>query len=390
MTESGAEVVRLVWDLRCRNPLVRGRAASALGLLGQPDAVLPLIELLRDPDEGVRCRAAEALGRLRDSRAARPLTAALQDTQPAVQAAVQSGLILLGAGAVRALCEAVWSGSPSWRLPAAETLVRIGSPAVPTLVRLLAAPVWEVRREAVAILGRIGDRAAIPALVSRLTDETAWVRGQAAEALGWIGDPEATGALTRALQDSSDVVRLQAVRALGAILRWKCVDPFVPLLADPAESVREAAAVELGRQGDAKAAIPLARALEAGLRAPAAEALGSIAVRDPAPELRAALPVLRSLLSPPDPKWDALYRATITQIEQATAAFQDLPLPAVVPAAGQSRPRPAAPPAPTPAAPLTVDEELEQRAETTPLAPPADPDWKQRAAGYVGRKLRGT
>lgn len=389
MTEPGAEVGRLVWELRCRNPLVRGRAAAALGLLGQPEAVLPLVELLRDPDEGVRCRAAEALGRLRDPRAARALAVALQDAQPAVQSAVQAALVLLGSGAVRALCEAIWSGGASWRLPAAETLVRIGSPAVPTVVRLLSAPVWEVRREAVAVLGRIGDRAAVPALVTRLTDDTAWVRAQAAEALGWIGDSEATGALTRQLQDPSDVVRLQAVRALGAILKWKCIDPFLPLLDDPAEPVREAAAVELGRQGDAKAALPLVRALEAGLRAPAAEALGNISARDPAPELRAALPVLRSLLSPPDPKWDALYRATITQIERATAVFQDLPLPAGSPAPAQSLPRPAAP-RPVPAVPLTVDEELEQRAETTPLAPPPDPDWKQRAAGYVGRKLRGT
>jgi hypothetical protein len=241
----------------------------------------------------------------------------------------------------------------------------------------------------VVVLGRIGDRAAVPALVTRLTDDTAWVRAQAAEALGWIGDSEATGALTRQLQDPSDVVRLQVVRALGAILKWKCMDPFLPLLSDPAEPVREAAAVELGRQGNAKAALPLVRALEAGLRAPAAEALGNIAARDPAPELRAALPVLRSLLSPPDPKWDALYRATIAQIEQATSVFQDLPLPTSAPAPAQSLPRPAAP-RPAPAVPLTVDEELEQRAETTPLAPPPDQDWKQRAAGYVGRKLRGS
>ena len=390
MTDPGAEVIRLVWELRCRNPLVRGRAASALGLLGQPDAVLPLVELLRDPNDGVRCRVAEALGRLRDPRAARPLTIALQDAQPAVQSAVQSGLVLLGSEAVRALCEAVWSGAPSWRLPAAETLVRIGSPGVPTIIRLLSAPVWEVRKEAAAILGRIGDRVAVPALASRLTDETAWVRGQVAESLGWIGDPEATGALTRTLQDNSDFVRLNAVQALGAVLRWKCVDPFLPLLLDASEAVRAAAAAELGRQGDAKAALPLTRALEVGLCPTAAEALGQIAARDPAPELRAALPILRSLLSTPDPKWDTLYRATIVQIEQATAAFQDLPMPAVSPAPAPTLPRPAAARPVAPAAPLTVDEELEQLAEAATLAPPPEQDWKQRAAGYVGRKLRGT
>jgi hypothetical protein len=189
--------------------------------------------------------------------------------------------------------------------------------------------------------------------------------------------------------DDSEFVRLRATEALGAVVRWKCVDPFLPLLTDPSEAVRVAASVELGRQGDARAVMPLVRALEGGLGPAAAEALGKIAGRDPAPELRAALPALHRLAALHDPKWDALYRAVITQIERATSAFDDLPLPSTpAPASGAALPRPAAPPPAAPKVSLTVDEELEQRAESVVLLPP-EQSWKQKAAGYVGKKLRG-
>lgn len=250
------------------------------------------------------------------------------------------------------------------------------------MLHLLQAPVWEVRRLAVDTLARIGDRAAVPGLVGRLEDDTHWVRGQAAEALGWIGAPEATGALTRALSDRSEFVRLRAVEALGAVVRWTCVEPFLPLLADPSPPVRVAAAVELGRQGDVRAVMPLVRGLESGIGPAAAEALGRIAARVPAPELRAALPPLRRLLAAPDPQWEPLYRTTLAKIEQVTAAFQDLPLPASAASLAAGLPCPAAKPAP-----LSVEEELERRAEQAVLCVP-EGGWKERAAGYVGRKLR--
>jgi HEAT repeat protein len=51
----------------------RWKAAEALGRLGDPGAVEPLIDTLWDDDPRVRLKAAWALGRIGDSRAAAPL-----------------------------------------------------------------------------------------------------------------------------------------------------------------------------------------------------------------------------------------------------------------------------------------------------------------------------
>jgi HEAT repeat protein len=56
--------------------------AEALGLLGDPRAVEPLIIALTDPEKAVREGAAEALGRLGDARALIPLKQLLETLVP--------------------------------------------------------------------------------------------------------------------------------------------------------------------------------------------------------------------------------------------------------------------------------------------------------------------
>ena len=58
---------------------VRGRAAQTLGLIGDTQAVEPLIQTLSDADRCVRMAAAWALGRLGDARAVSKLLQALDD-----------------------------------------------------------------------------------------------------------------------------------------------------------------------------------------------------------------------------------------------------------------------------------------------------------------------
>jgi HEAT repeat protein len=63
------------------NHLVRSEAAESLGKLGSPEAVDPLIAIIRKPqeDRDVRARAAQALGRLQARQAVEPLVQALDD-----------------------------------------------------------------------------------------------------------------------------------------------------------------------------------------------------------------------------------------------------------------------------------------------------------------------
>ena len=108
--------------------IARRNAAWALGAGGTSEAVLPLIDALKDSDAGVREQVAWALGAIGDRRAVDGLIGALKDS---------------------------------------------------------AAP---VRRQAAWALGAIGDRRAVSALVPCLKDADASVRKQAAWALGAIGD----------------------------------------------------------------------------------------------------------------------------------------------------------------------------------------------------------
>lgn len=86
---------------------------------------------------------------------------------------------------------------------AAEALSRIGPPAVPMLVEALRSPERTVRRQACAVLLRMGPDAkeAVPDLVRLLDDEDEEIRKSAAKALGGIGPDaaEAVPALMRTM-----------------------------------------------------------------------------------------------------------------------------------------------------------------------------------------------
>jgi len=74
---------------------VREAAADALGEIGDPRAVEPLIAALGDPDGDVREAAAEALGTIGDPRAVGPLTAALKDPSGGVRQEAEKALARL-------------------------------------------------------------------------------------------------------------------------------------------------------------------------------------------------------------------------------------------------------------------------------------------------------
>jgi HEAT repeat protein len=64
------------------DPLIRAHAAAAVGALGDPRAVDPLIDLLRDPHPLVRMQTAIALGKLGDAKAVPALVKVIDSTPP--------------------------------------------------------------------------------------------------------------------------------------------------------------------------------------------------------------------------------------------------------------------------------------------------------------------
>jgi len=71
---------------------VRAGAARALGKLQAPDAVDPLIWLLRDRDPDVRMAGIIALRQIGDERGMNAIAAAVQDTDPDVEGAAEKAL----------------------------------------------------------------------------------------------------------------------------------------------------------------------------------------------------------------------------------------------------------------------------------------------------------
>ena len=138
-------------------PLVRQRAAEALGEIKHKSAVPHLIQALKDPVWQVRGHAAEALGKIGHVSAVPNLAKALQGEKEH----------------------------------------------------------FEVRWRAATALGKIGHESAVPHLVKALQDEYSPVREEAVEALGRIGHESAVPSLVKALKDPYLSARLKAVWALG-------------------------------------------------------------------------------------------------------------------------------------------------------------------------------
>lgn len=113
---------------------VRQQAALALGRIG---AVEPLVDGLQAPDMQVRLLITQALGSLGDPRAVKPLIVALRDTHAEVRSQAAFALAKMGEAALEPLLLTLRHTDPVARWSAARVLGSLGDPrAVPALERL--------------------------------------------------------------------------------------------------------------------------------------------------------------------------------------------------------------------------------------------------------------
>jgi HEAT repeat protein len=87
------------------NWIVRYRAAEALGLIGDAEAVRPLVRALRDDVDHVRYMSAKALAHIRDPQALEPLIATLGDENEFVRRSVAAALGAMPTDAARSALE---------------------------------------------------------------------------------------------------------------------------------------------------------------------------------------------------------------------------------------------------------------------------------------------
>lgn len=231
------DLVELLNDAEAR---LRRRAALAIGRVGLADGIPPLVTLLQnDPEVEVRQMAAFAMGLIGDASAVEPLTGALKDPSPVVQGRAAEALGLIGAsGAAPAIGEMVRAHVTSAFNVAADDLSHPLTPEVEAfrlglfaLARLkafdpLAAVVLEEKGQPILwwwpvayALQRVEDRRALPALMTLAGVESSIGVAFAAQGLGAIGDPAAIAGLVRLLDPGRRDARVvvAAIRALGRI-----------------------------------------------------------------------------------------------------------------------------------------------------------------------------
>jgi HEAT repeat protein len=249
---------------------VRKAATKALGKIGDPKAIAPLIgiiyeyinymlymlDLVRfitDKDVDTQAKhlwtfhaaigareAAEALGRIGAPEAADPLIDLLSVNQEMIDTVTT--LDGIGSDQRKTLTTVLHEIQFQIARPTAKALGQIGAPkAVNLLIALLSCSGNLVRTEAADALGEIGDARAVNPLISLLPRhsyniDVRWDAVAAAEALGKIGDSRAVGPLIDLISGRDDrwddLVRCTAIRALGKIGDARAIDSLAQHLSD--------------------------------------------------------------------------------------------------------------------------------------------------------------
>ena len=257
--------------LRAASPEVRGRAALAIGRIGDRSGTPLLLDALQDSVAQVRTRAALALGKHADSSVAvitALSTAALRD-RPAVAAEAAAALGRLRSASGRAALDSLLSRTDvvaevrheallaAWRVPRNHGTLQL-------LTRWTTHTDPETRWRAVYTLARNYGPAALPALLAVVNDPDERVRAHAVRALrAPVADSagvreRAFAAAMSAAADAHPHVRINALRVLPGYRDPARVTPvLIARLQDADENVAVAAADSLASGADPEAAAAL-------------------------------------------------------------------------------------------------------------------------------------
>ncbi len=265
------------------DPEVRGHAAGALGVLGDPSMATRLAKLESAAPPPLKVWYAAALARLGDAHAVERLASAAGDRDLAV--AVPAALMLADSSAPGdARAVAALKG-----LAARESeLIRRDPVAPVTLAMKLAA---------------LRDPGARQYLVGLLGHPNEGARIAAAEALAKLGDPAGRALLSSLAANPASPNRLVAAVAQIPLGDKAGAAVFTEMVADPAPENRRLAARGLGELGDRKSLPALVRLSGDGdwtVRVAAARAILEIVGLDPLMLARASVDWTRGALDSDD------------------------------------------------------------------------------------------
>jgi hypothetical protein len=168
----------------------------------------------------------------------------LDTDPPAAQSTADDTLALLSPDSLPALERVLLEGRDPERQQIARTLVKIGDPAVETLVRALNDPKASVRLEALLALGQMQNSRSIVPLTTLLVDTDPRIRGTAAEFLGTFGDHRAVEPLIQALDLHDDQLTVGVAHALGNLGDQRAIWPLTQLRDNDIDGPVRVAAIE--------------------------------------------------------------------------------------------------------------------------------------------------
>ncbi len=233
----------LLLALRSGDPSSRRGAAYGLGKLRDTGALELLIHAsLNDCDESVRCWSVEALGIIGDPMAIPPLVEILGDPNPYIVYCASVALKRLPEDEViKVLVEAYQTSEPNLRRRIIKMLGEMKAiSAISYIIQGLNDADKRVRYEAVEALHRIGDRSAAYEVIKTLHDESRDVRFAAIQTLRDLGDDQAVEPLIRVCVENEDL-RSSALQALEAICGKESIKPVIDILDQLSSMVRGAA-----------------------------------------------------------------------------------------------------------------------------------------------------
>jgi HEAT repeat protein len=266
------------------------RAIEALAHTGDPQAVKPLLDCLKHPEDIVRSCAAGALGQIGDARAVEPLLLALKEQNKQIVLSACGSLARLSDHrAVEPLIALLSHAEAEVRGAALEALGKLRDVrATPAVLKLLKDPETEVREGAAFCLGLLKDENAIEPLLLALTDLDSSVRQAAIRALR-LTDPywersdlaaKAVPELENCLKSKEYWVRQSAADVLSKLGRSQSQDTILITESDAARQKRRAAGETL---------LMMLKDRDRDFRLAAAEALARMNFADAIPGLAAAL-----------------------------------------------------------------------------------------------------
>ena len=137
-------------------------------------------------------------------------------------------------------------------------LLRIGPPAIPSLIGMLKDDRWQIVRTAVVILGEMGSRDSVKDLLLVAYHMDNRVRMEAIRSLARLGGREATEGLIELLGDKNPAVRRQAITWLGITRNEKALQPLLHLVMKrdvlgKSLPFKKEALLAIGRIGDRRA-----------------------------------------------------------------------------------------------------------------------------------------